>query len=75
MATMTQTENYQVVQGNTTGAAGSGALTFEFAVRITNGDGAFVGFLTRKQGGVRYFSTASGARKAITREKRGDYHR
>lgn len=56
--------------------------TRTFAIREFNGqfvvdvliDGVFVDNLrTRRDGLVRYFNSRSGARKAITRELRGDY--
>jgi hypothetical protein len=73
-ATMTFTETYDVVRGDRLLAANSGALVNEYVVRVLV-NGTFSKFLTRKNGSKRYFTTASSARKAITREKRGDYHR
>jgi CRP-like cAMP-binding protein len=67
---------YEVVKGSSLAALDSGAYGHEFVVRIFK-DGKFVGFLARLTGShdVRYFTSEAGARKAITREKRGEYHR
>jgi hypothetical protein len=63
---------YTIVAGSSPESFGSGAFDGEFVVRVTGGDTTF---LRDQKGGVRYFTSRSGARKAITREKTGDYHR
>lgn len=72
--TLTGTETYQVVRGTDSLAQGSSALSNEFVVVVLK-NGTPVGFLRRKDGRVRYFVAGSGARKAITRQLRGDFHR
>jgi len=73
-ATKTGTEIYRVITGATSEAMGSLALSNEFVVGIVR-SGHIIGFLERKNGGTRYFGSRSGARKAITRQLRGDFHR
>jgi hypothetical protein len=66
--------SYEIVQGNSALSNLSGALTDEFVVRVLR-DGVFSEFLrTQDRGRVRYFTTRSAARKAITRERRQSYH-
>jgi len=64
---------YTVVRGDSPAAANAGAYSNEFVVATEQGTTR--GFLRTKGGLVRIFTSKSGARKAITRERRGDYHR
>jgi hypothetical protein len=66
-------QRFEVISGSDARAKGSGAFSHEFVVRVWLG-GQCQGFLTRLGGARRYFSSRSSARKAITRERRGDYH-
>lgn len=72
--TTTDKLTYSVVEGGELGAVGSGAFGDEFVIRVYR-NGTFSGFMKNAKGAIRLFTTRSGARKAITREKRGDYHR
>jgi hypothetical protein len=75
MTSNTLVKTFEVVRGDSEQARNSGALSSDYVVRVLV-YGTFAKFLTRKQStSIRYFISASSARKAITREKRGDYHR
>jgi hypothetical protein len=67
MSTITQTSirKFNIVQS----VAGSGYIIEVFE------NGAYQGLLTRRDGTYRLFNSRSSARKAVTRELRGDYHR
>ena len=45
---------------------------FEITIRV---DGTWIGYITDRNHNIRVFSTRSGARKAITREKRQSFHK
>jgi hypothetical protein len=66
-------QRFEVISGSDERAKGSGAFGNEFVVRVWFGDQC-QGFLCRLDGAHRYFSSRSSARKAITRERRGEYH-
>lgn len=74
-ATATKTAQkvtYTIVPGGTDASRGSAAFSNEFIVSKTTTAGTE--WLRTHKGDVRYFATRAGARKAITREKTGNYH-
>lgn len=68
--------SYQVISGYSVSALDSGAFACEYVVRVFK-NRVFTGFLARISSphAIRYFTSRASARKAITREKRGEYHK